>query len=718
MRMPGQGLVDRFSARTCRRKQLRLAQFPRLFAALCAFSPFALAQELPGFTEEDLFADIPEVISATRLSQKLTETPAAITIIDREQINASGAINISDLFRLVPGFQSYHVTRNKMAVNYHGQGGPFPNRMEVMIDGRSIYLPLLSTVAWESIGIGLDDIERIEVVRGSNVPTQGSNAFLGSINIITRSPLNPDSNSAQVMTGNRGEERAELRHTLYNENSHLRVSAGFSQNDGSALYNDAADNRYLHLSASSTLSLQDSIDIQLGFTDGQTYVVDADETNNVADPRDHSSNFQYLVWDHAAADDHEYKLSFYHNYLKLNVDELPIEVYAQRDDGLQQFAQANNMTVAQVAALFAAQQGLDGTFIRPDSEHGTSELYDLEIQHTYYANEHLRMISGLGYRFEQSRSDMLFDSTSWISEERWRAFGNVQWDQTEKWVWNLSGMYESTSVTSGKLSPRLALNYKIDESSNYRFAYTRAYRMPSLLEANRRSNTRRNAANNFTIWDQVAVPTDNLRPESINSVELGYYNISPELNAQFDVRIFRESIKDAINTVFYQLPNGTDRDDRVLSSANAADWVTQGVEFQIRYNFSPDTWLLLNANYSNASGEYRKKEDLGEAPLILDEYMPKGTGSLLLSHETDNHWQFSIAHYVMGATRWFEGTSQEPRKAYQRTDLQIKKTVPLTRNTDAQLKVIVQNLLDDQYQEFYPNNTFDRRAYVEFKLLY
>ena len=117
-------------------------------------SPKVLASlDISEFTETDLFTDIPEVVSATRLPQRLTEAPASITVIDREQINASGATRITDLFRLVPGMQVFHVTRNQSGVAYHGVSDNFPNRMEVMVDGRSIYLPLLSTVGWKPLAL-------------------------------------------------------------------------------------------------------------------------------------------------------------------------------------------------------------------------------------------------------------------------------------------------------------------------------------------------------------------------------------------------------------------------------------------------------------------------------------------------------------------------------------------------------------------------------------
>src|SRR5690606_39526973 len=89
----------------------------------------------------------------------------------------------------VPGFQSYHVSHNRYGISYHGIGREFANQMEVMVDGRSVYETIFSTVNWGTLGIELADIDHIEIVRGSNAPMQGSNAFMGSVNIVTRKPV-------------------------------------------------------------------------------------------------------------------------------------------------------------------------------------------------------------------------------------------------------------------------------------------------------------------------------------------------------------------------------------------------------------------------------------------------------------------------------------------------------------------------------------------------
>ena len=104
-------------------------------------------------------------------------------------IRASGARNIHELFRLVPGFQMGMHTGNTPLVTYHGLADEAPRRMLVQVDGRSVYSPyFIAGVEWNQIGVDIDDIERIEVFRGSNSATYGSNAFLGVANIVTRAP--------------------------------------------------------------------------------------------------------------------------------------------------------------------------------------------------------------------------------------------------------------------------------------------------------------------------------------------------------------------------------------------------------------------------------------------------------------------------------------------------------------------------------------------------
>src|SRR5512139_2616870 len=111
-------------------------------------------------SEQEILQDFPVVLSASRLAQPLSEAPNAMTVIDRDMIKASGFRTISDLFRLVPGMYVSYFTGNQPIVSYHGTTDQYSRRMQVLVDGRSVYLPPFSSVDWEDIPLQIVDIER------------------------------------------------------------------------------------------------------------------------------------------------------------------------------------------------------------------------------------------------------------------------------------------------------------------------------------------------------------------------------------------------------------------------------------------------------------------------------------------------------------------------------------------------------------------------------
>ena len=159
-----------------------------LLLALAGGHARAQTGERDLLSERDFLTEIPRVISASRLPQAPADSPGAVTVIDREMIRASGARDVAELFRLVPGFAVGYASGGRPVVAYHGLSGQISQRMQVLLDGRSLYAPyLFGGIDWNTLPVNMDDIERIEVLRGSNSAAYGANAFLGVANIITRS---------------------------------------------------------------------------------------------------------------------------------------------------------------------------------------------------------------------------------------------------------------------------------------------------------------------------------------------------------------------------------------------------------------------------------------------------------------------------------------------------------------------------------------------------
>jgi iron complex outermembrane receptor protein len=136
--------------------------------------------------EQLMEVDVVEVSSVGRQTRPLTETAAAAFVISSDDIRRSGATNIPEALRLAPGVEVARVDANKWAVSIRGFNGRFADKLLVMIDGMSVYTPFFCNVFWDVQDVPLDDIARIEVIRGPGGSVWGANAVNGVINIITK----------------------------------------------------------------------------------------------------------------------------------------------------------------------------------------------------------------------------------------------------------------------------------------------------------------------------------------------------------------------------------------------------------------------------------------------------------------------------------------------------------------------------------------------------
>jgi iron complex outermembrane receptor protein len=136
--------------------------------------------------EQLMDVDVVEVTSVSRQTRPLAETAAAAFVISAEDIRRSGATNIPEALRMAPGVEVARIDANKWAVSIRGSNGRLSDKLLVMIDGMSVYMPFSCNVFWDTQDLPLDDIARIEVIRGPGGAIWGANAVNGVINIITK----------------------------------------------------------------------------------------------------------------------------------------------------------------------------------------------------------------------------------------------------------------------------------------------------------------------------------------------------------------------------------------------------------------------------------------------------------------------------------------------------------------------------------------------------
>ena len=148
----------------------------------------------------------------SKRAQPLSEAPAAVTVITSEDIRRSGMTNVPDLLRMVPGLHVANIDSSTWAITARGFNGQFANKLLVMIDGRSVYTPLFSGVYWDVQDLLLEDIDRIEVVRGPGGTMWGANAVNGVINIITKEASQTQGLLVSALGGNLDRVQAGVRY--------------------------------------------------------------------------------------------------------------------------------------------------------------------------------------------------------------------------------------------------------------------------------------------------------------------------------------------------------------------------------------------------------------------------------------------------------------------------------------------------------------------------
>ena len=184
-------------------------------SALCSFlAGPALAQSVqPASVERDDLASLSiedlanlKVSSVSKRNEPLSAAPAALYVIDHDQIVRSGAVTIPEILRLAPNLQVYQTSPSNWVATARGLNGfpeaqSFSNKLLVLIDGRTVYTPLFSGVYWDLPDLIPDDIERIEVISGPGATLWGANAVNGVINIITRNAGSTAGAYADVRVG-------------------------------------------------------------------------------------------------------------------------------------------------------------------------------------------------------------------------------------------------------------------------------------------------------------------------------------------------------------------------------------------------------------------------------------------------------------------------------------------------------------------------------------
>lgn len=631
------------------------------------------AQPDTSVTEKDFLADMPIVLSVSRLPQRLDETPGAVTVLDRETIRQSGARDVADLMRMVPGFQvSTSFESVAPLASYHGAFDSYSNRVELLIDGRSVYSPyFIGSIGPGLQTVALDDIDHIEVQRGSNSAAYGARAILGVINIVTRHTADTLGVSGRLTTGERGVRDALASIGWGDDRASFRVTADRRADDGLAGANGGNEVSRVNMRADLRPTLSDEVQLRLG-----TMAIDAAKgvQGNVDNPpRDSFFGTKYA------------QLDWRRN---LGVDEdIALNVSHTEEDNKDSFA-------------YSLQRfGINDVYMVEGSGRATND--SISLQHTFRSSPSVRVVWGGEFRSERITSKALYATESPYITDFTRLFGNLEWRARPSVVVNAGAMAESSSVTGDTLAPRVMVNWHVTPGQTLRVGLSKAFRPPSNYEK---------FANLRYVWNGIllgvnTLATGNLDTESVVSHEIGYLGDFPKLGMSIDVRAFQEQINGFIRQRNQTLPR---------DYANDESFAIRGIEYQAKWKPWSGAELVVNQTYSHIDARtYLPGEpwwvNLSGTPLAA----PKLANSISFTQKLPGQMTFALRHHDNG-TAALTGSGSGSRVAMTRTDVRLSKMLRWGANR-GELALVVENL-GLPYADFSPEFEFRRRAYVSLRL--
>ncbi|WP_031434330.1 TonB-dependent receptor plug domain-containing protein [Methylomarinum vadi] len=597
---------------------------------------------------EDFFLDdAPTALTATRLKQSLFTAPAAITVIDKAMIKASGAKEIVELFRLVPGMQVGYERKNLPSVTYHGMADEFSRDMQVLIDGHSIYSASFGGVHWDDYPLLIEDIERIEVIRGPNAATYGPNSFLGVINIITTHSLQDQGAKVSFRGGSNDYYRAAARYGGRWKDLSYRLAYMHQQEDG---LEGVADDQLVDVLSTRfdyRLSEQSALQYNFGYSADKSQ---SGTIGSLTDPVRHQRSrriSQNLSWTYQPTLD----------------EQLLIQLTHFRRDS--------------VEPIHSALRNLNNDTM--------SERLDFELQHSTLLFDDLRVAWGVGSRLDRIRLPFWLSSYDDKTNVLYRIFANFEWKFLDDFILNLGALLEKNSYQDADISPRIALNYLWSDQHSFRFIASRASRMPTIGE--QYIDIRRTVS---AILPYQVKTTSHLLPEELYTLELGYHGQYFNKALTADLKFAHQRFRRLTQIT------GSHIDPQTLEPVmhyQTAD-VATALNYEMQLDYRPNRQILLHLGYSWIN--------IDASPSFIDygASAPHHSLNVLASYQFLQRWQASVSYYYQSKMTYLRSSEIGQ---FQRLDLMLNKSFQLNENQSLNVAVIHQNVLGSK-DEFSPGD--------------
>lgn len=661
----------------------------RHLAKLCGVVGSCALGSMPAIAaERDVVAEtvnasaVTTVVTPTRLRQSLHDVPASVTVITSDMLQRLGITSIADALRLVPGMQVTQASGNRILVNYHGTNNRDPRRLNVLVDGISVYRPGFSEIYWTQLPLAIEDIERIEVTRSPSSAAYGPNSMMAVINIISKHPADVDRGSFTLGAGSLRTRWAHARvaRSFGPTAVHIAASAerteGFDRVDRQLDGHDTTRARRLLVRSHTRLGQRSTLDAEAMHVEGTNEIPFKSEFETFPDKRLRDDYFGATLTTQLST---EHELQVRGTYSKHRLRQEWTACFPQAAFLPQLFvlwqanpSYANAVLTGQfpsggtpsddmlAAQAMAALQALGPAALQPlcgvADQNRVESRADIELQDTIVMSNRLRLVSGVGARLQRAHSQTFLGGTA--SSTQYRVFGNVEYKPTPSLGLNVGAYAEHDRTVGWSVAPRAGVAYHVAPGQTVRFAIAKGLRTPDVVDQDARftytlrTSTPGPDGSLTPRFYQSASSPGGLRNEQAVSAEIGYLFSEPRWGLTLDLKVFEDRLKHLISEVVTVA---------MFAPTNSNSTTLRGAEVQASLAWSPAWSAFLN---------YAYLDNIGATTFWERTQHSRHSGSAGVVHSLGSGWRWSLAYY--GASGDGVGESR-----YGRTDLTLGRRLAL-----------------------------------------
>ena len=604
-----------------------------------------------------------EVISVLKTREKYTDAAAAVFVIMAEDIRRSGVTTVADALRLAPGIEVARIDANKWAISSRGFNGVFANQLLVLVDGRNVYSSFFSGVPWDIQDLMLEDIKRIELIRGPGATLWGANAVNGIINIVTKSAQKTQGGLISVGAGTEEKGFGGIRYgTTFGEQIYIRFfTKYFDRDDGGQRGEQPTHDAWKSLLGGFRMdwdiSNRHSLTIQGDLYDGEAElssplsILTPPYEQILQDASDTSGGHILAQWEQTLSGSSSTTLQLYYNRSKR---------------------------------------------ILPFVEE-SRDVFDADFQHRFDWRTHLKIIWGAGYRLtsDNIRTD---EQLNFKPQRRhmqlFSAFIQGQSMLIREQLWlTLGSKFEHNDFSGFEIQPTGRISWKPHDHHVFWGAISRAVRTPSRVEHDSNFNdlvippgTSENPSSlPVLIYSQG---NSDLDSEEALAYELGY-RFRPHEDLFIDIAAFYND---------YEHLTSIERGIPFLATSPVPHVVTpfvlqnglngEGYGIEIAADWRPLDWWRLQSNYTYITLCFHGNTE----DSLPKDAVPQHQVSLRSSLDLPGNIEFDV---------WFRYADSIPGigiDSYTTLDVRLgwKPTEQL------EFSLVGQNLLETQHLEFIP----------------